>query len=288
MAYDGVYAFDWDTGDIVWKYTAPTPYEYETPYTDENGTGVYSFNGGAIIADGKIYTYNTEHTATQPITRGWSLHCINATTGEGLWNITGSMNPGAIADGYLTAANSYDGYMYVFGKGESESTVTTVQSAITAGTSAIISGTVLDMSSAQEGTPCVSAESMADWMEYLHMQHSIPSDVIGVPVSIDAVDPNGNYVHIADVTSDASGTFSYTWTPTISGDYVITATFAGDGSYGSSWAETHATVVDAPVASPTPTQTTITMPPFELYSIGSAIAVIIAIAVAVLLLRKRP
>ena len=34
------------------------------------------------------------------------------------------MSKGAIADGYLTAANSYDGYMYVFGKGKSATTVT--------------------------------------------------------------------------------------------------------------------------------------------------------------------
>ena len=35
------------------------------------------------------------------------------------------MTPGAIADGYLTASNSYDGYMYVFGKGKSATTVET-------------------------------------------------------------------------------------------------------------------------------------------------------------------
>ena len=39
------------------------------------------------------------------------------------------------------------------------------------------------------------------------MQMPIPSDVVGVPVSIDAVDPNGNPVHIGDATSDMSGTY---------------------------------------------------------------------------------
>ncbi len=286
MSYNGIYAFDWDTGDIVWHFEAPAN-PYETPYIDGNGSTVYSFMSTPVVADGKIYVGNGEHSPTSPITRGWRLFCINATTGEGIWNITGGMAAGAIADGYITADNRYDGYMYVFGKGQTETTISVPQVAITSGASAIISGTVLDMSPAQEGTACVSAESMTEWMEYLHMQHNIPANAVGIPVSIDAVDPNGNAVHIGDAVSDISGTFSYTWTPTIEGDYKITATFMGDNSYGSSWAETHATVVDASATSP-PAETTITMPPFELYTIGSAVAVIAAIAIAVLLLRKKP
>jgi hypothetical protein len=287
-AYDGVYAFDWDDGSIVWHYISPAN-AYETPYTNGNDT-VYSFDSGAIVADGKLYTYTCEHTPSQPITRGWNLCCIDAYTGEGVWNITGAMSPGAISDGYLTASNNYDGYMYVFGKGESETTVSAPQTQITSGTSAIISGTVLDMSSAQEGTACVSEATMSEWMEYLNMQHSMPSDFLGVSVSIDAVDPNGNSVHIADVTTDASGTYSYTWTPTLSGNYAITATFVGSNSYGSSWSETHATVVDAPAAAATAT-------PISFDSINSSvsttvicgvIAIIIAIAlVGILLLKKK-
>jgi hypothetical protein len=134
---------------------------------------------------------------------------------------------------------------------------------------------------------------MTTQMEYLHMQKPIAgiagnATVLGVPVSIDAVDPNGNTIHIATVASDMSGTFAYTWTPDVPGQYKVTATFAGDESYGSSWAETHVGVVQAPTVTPTPTATPITMPPFELYTVGSAIAVIIAIAIAVLLLRRRP
>ena len=144
------------------------------------------------------------------------------------------MTPGAVADGYLTANNEYDGYTYVFGKGKSATTVSAPQTQITAGQSVIISGTVLDQSPAQPGTPCVSKDSMGEWMAYLHMQHSVPANVIGVPVLIDAVDPNGNFVPIATVTSDMSGTFGYTWTPTIPGQYKITATFMGDDSYGGS------------------------------------------------------
>jgi hypothetical protein len=254
QTYDGLVAFNVSTGQRAWKYQyQATP--FEVPYTMTNGTSEYSFYGAAQVADGKIYVYNTEHSQSYPITRGWKLHCVDAYTGKGLWNITGSMQPGAISDGYLTAGNAYDGYMYVFGKGQSATTVSAPQTQITTGTNAIISGTVLDQSPGQLGTPCVSADSMSGMMEYIHMQHQMPADVTGVPVSIDATDPNGNYVHIGDAVSDASGTYSYVWSPTMAGNYKITATFMGDDSYGSSWGETHATVVNAEVApstSPSP------------------------------------
>ncbi len=286
MAYDGVYAFDWDTGDIVWHFEAPAN-SYETPYIDGNGSSVYSFMSTPVVADGKIYVGNGEHSPTSPITRGWRFFCIDALTGEGIWNVTGGMVAGAVADGYITADNRYDGYMYIFGKGKTETTISVPQVAITSGTSAIISGTVFDMSPAQKGTACVSAESMTEWMEYVHMQGSIPTDVKGVPISIDAVDPNGNYVHIANVTSDMSGQYRYTWTPTIPGDYTITATFMGDNSYGSSWAETFSTVVQAPAASPTPSAATVTQEPVGTYIAASTVAIIVAIAIVGLLLKKR-
>ncbi len=289
--YDGVAAYNWTNGKLAWLFQAPA-LPFETPYT--NGTGnlngeVYSWFSDGIVADGKIYTYTQEHSPTAPLARGWKLYCINATTGAGIWNITGPMGPGIVHDGYLTAGNYYDGYLYVFGKGISTTTVSAPQTEVTSGHNAIISGTVLDQSPAQPGTPCVSADTMGDWMAYLHMQHQMPANVIGVPVSLDAVDPNGNPVHITTVTSDASGTFSYTWTPTITGTYKITATFMGDGSYGSSWAETSANVVNAPTASPTQTSTSNQAAPDNTMTIiGTGIAVIIAVAiVGALILRKR-
>jgi hypothetical protein len=289
QTYDGVVAFNVSTGQQQWKFQAPAP-AFETPYTTNNGSSQYSFFGAAQIADGKFYTYNTEHSASEPITRGWRLFCIDAYTGKGLWNITGSMQPGAISDGYLTASNGYDGYLYIFGKGQSATTVSAPQTQITTGTNAIISGTVLDQSPGQPGTPCVSKESMTGMMEYIHMQHQMPADTTGVPVSIDAVDPNGNQVHIGDTVSDASGTFSYVWSPTNAGTYKITATFMGDDSYGSSWAETHTTVVNAPAATASPT-------PISFDSINSnvtttiiaGVVAIIAIVliIGLLILRKK-
>jgi len=134
-------------------------------------------------------------------------------------------------------------------------------------------------------------------MEHIHLQQQIGGlwgneTLNGVPISIDATDPNGNSVHIATVTSEGySGTYAYTWTPTLPGNYKLTATFAGDDSYGSSFATAYAIVAQAP-------STTITPAPIisqglganEFYPalIGATIAIIIAMAVvAVILLRKR-
>jgi hypothetical protein len=89
-----------------------------------------------------------------------------------------------------------------------------------------------------------------------------------------------------------SGTYSYTWQPTMAGNYQITATFAGSNSYGSSYAETHAVVVDAQTTS-APTTSTIsfgstTTDSLAMYIVAGVIAIVIAIAiVGVLLLKKK-
>jgi hypothetical protein len=293
--YDGIVAYNWDDGKIVWWFQARAP-GFETPYT--NGTGNlggegYSFFSDSIVADGKVYTYSVEHSPTAPLTRGWKTFCINATSGQEIWNVGGAMTPGVVADGYITATNYYDGFLYVFGKGLSQTTVSAPQTSITTGTTAIISGTVLDQSPGQPGTPCVSKDSMGEWMAYLHMQTGHPTNVKGVPVSIDAVDPNGNAVHVGDTVSDESGTFAFAWTPTIAGQYKISATFVGDDSYGSSYANTYSTVTQAS-ATPAPTSTSNTttndvVSALSMYIIAVAIAIIVAIAiVGVLILRKHP
>jgi hypothetical protein len=134
---------------------------------------------------------------------------------------------------------------------------------------------------------------MGAWMAYLHEQAPFPTNVVGVPVSIDAIDPSGHEVHIADVTSDVSGTFSYTWTPSTVGDYKVMATFHGDDSYGSSWAQTYATVSAAPTTTnPGGSTSNINsndiISPLAIYIIAGVIAIIIAIAiVGLLVLRKK-
>jgi hypothetical protein len=294
-AYSGVYAIDWDTGDIVWKYEATALSPYESPYTGSDNNTVYSFNSGGKIADGKMYVSNAEHSATYPLTRGWSIHCINITTGELIWKIAHPMSSGVIADGYMTASDSYTGYMYVFGKGISTTTVSAPDTSVQLGTPFMIKGTVLDQSPAQPGTPCVSKESMSLQMQYLHLMSPIGGlwgneTITGVSVSLDTVDPNGNSIHIGEVISDGySGTFGYTWQPDIAGQYTITATFMGDESYGSSLATTYVSVVEAPVETVAPTQQPISMPPYEMYTVGTGIAIIVVVVlIGLLLLRKRP
>jgi hypothetical protein len=299
LGYGGVYAYDWQTGKQVWKYSAIAFSPYETPYTNENGTTVYSFNGANLVADGKIYVQNTEHTPTQPITRGWGLHCLNATTGELIWKIIGSMNPSSVADGYLAASDAYDGQLYVFGKGLSETTVDAPMTYVPLGTGITIRGSVLDLSPAQPNTPCVAKDSMTLQMQYLHKQQPIDGlwhneTINGVPVSLDVIDPNGNYIHIGDAITDGySGAFGYAWQPENKGQYKITATFLGDGSYGSSMATTYINVGEAAATIPATTTTTnldasSVIGPLTTYIVIGVIAIIIAIAiVGVLLLRKQ-
>ena len=287
-SYAGVYAFHWETGKTVWLYKAPELAPFESPYA-----GYYPYDAGGKVVDGKLYTYNTEHTVSQPITRGWQLHCINATTGEGIWKI---MLPGAvgpIADGYMSVSSS-DGYQYVFGKGKSATTVTASPKTIANGATVLIEGTVMDQSPAQPGTPCVSKESMTTQMEYLHKQLPIAGiwgneTITGVPVMLTAIGSDGTVIDIGTVTTNGYyGTFSQAWAPPDEDTYTVIASFTADDSYGSSGAETAVGVVEAPQPTVTPTATPIAMPPFELYTIGTGVAIIIAIAIAVLMLRKRP
>jgi hypothetical protein len=201
-----------------------------------------------------------------------------------------------MSDGYTMYQDVYDGIMYVAGRGPSTTTVSAPNTAITSGTAAVITGTVLDQSAASPNTPCVSDSSMGDYMSYIHLQTTWPgwsmANVTGVPVSIDAVDPNGNFVHIATVTSDATGSYGVTWTPQTPGDYKISASFAGSNAYGASWAETYATVA-APHATSAPTPPTSAVNAASAtdvmtYIAAAAIAIIIAIAiVGVLMLRKK-
>jgi len=293
-SYDGIYAFNWTNGKMVWHYEAPTPSQFETPYTGWNDTGVYpfySFGVGGQLADGKFYTWTYEHTESWPVTRGWGIHVIDCMTGKGVWNLTGCIQPATIADGYLIGGNSYDGYKYAFGKGKSATTVTAPDVSVPLGTALTIKGSVLDQSPAQPGTPCVSADSMKTQMEYLHMQ--LPIDGIwhdvtmtGVPVTMTAIDQNGNPTEIGTATTSAYyGTFEMAWTPPAEGTYKIIAAFAADDSYSSSGAQTAVPVGPAAPQINVPEQ--IVPADYTWTIIGTGIAVIVALAIAVLILKKK-
>jgi len=128
-------------------------------------------------------------------------------------------------------------------------------------------------------------------MEYLHMQHPIDGlnhdvTMIGVPVTLTAIDSNNNYIDIGTVTTSAYyGTYEKAWTPPAEGTYKIIASFAGDESYGSSAASTAISVGPAPATIEIPAQAT--PPDYTLTILGVGIAVIIAVAiVGILLFRK--
>jgi hypothetical protein len=179
------------------------------------------------------------------------LHAINSDTGEGIWNIAGMFAPQAIADGYLLATNGYDNKLYCFGKGPSETTVSVSPKIVQKGESVLIEGTILDMSPAQPGTPCVSKEFMSDWMEFLHMQDPhMPMVTKGVPILLFYMGIDGQLIELDTVVSDNSG-FAYEWTPPDEDMYTILALFAGDDSYGLSTATTHIKV-NAAVSPDTP------------------------------------
>jgi hypothetical protein len=247
--------------------------------------------------DGIVYVSNNEHTPTLPPTRGWGLIALNATTGQFLWKISGTrMSVAAASDGYVVTSSNYDGKMYVLGKGPSSTTVSAPQTAITSGSPAIISGSVLDQSPNQPGTPAISDASMATWMDYLNMQMPLGgiygnATISGVPVSIATVDPNGNLINIGTATSDQSGHYSITWTPSTTGTYTISAYFAGSNAYGASSDETSAVVIAAHAETSTPTPTTntnaATTGDLLTYIAVAVIAMIITVAIATLLILRK-
>ena len=288
-----LYAYNATTGKLVWTYNG-TGIGHESPYGENYPL---SFAG---VCDGKIYLYTSEHTPTKPLFRGSYIRCINATDGTELWKLLDWNKGLSIADGYIVNANIYDNNIYCIGKGPSALTVDAPKTGVKYGDSLVISGTVTDISPGAKqtgvverfpnGLPAVSDANMDQWMEYVYEQLSRPTNVIGVPVTINVLDANGNYREIGAVTSDKDGFFSLNWKPDIEGSYTVYASFAGSNSYWPSHAVT-AFAVDpmAPTSSQYPE---IIVPNTEMTIIVAAIAIIIAMAivgtVTILTLRKRP
>jgi outer membrane protein assembly factor BamB len=297
-----LYCWDDTTGVLKWTYGNGGPGNstssgFETPY------GYYPEFVEAV-ADGKIYLVGNEHSPNSPMYKGSLLRCINATTGAELWTIFGwgnmmSGTGGAIADGFLTVYNPYDGQIYSYGKGPSALTVEAPMADIVQGSGLIIRGTITDISAGAtqneqaarfpNGIPAVSDASQSAWMEYIYMQKPKPSDTTGVPVTIAVIDSNGNYRNIGTTTSDSSGAFSLQWTPDISGKYTVIAKFAGSESYWPSSSET-SFAVDPAASTPSP-YPVITLPPTEMYIAAAAAAIIVAVvlvgAILAMMLRKR-
>ncbi len=302
--FDGyVRAFNVANGSKAWEYYMG-PSGFETPY------GHWPSRAGFTVADGKIYTTNDEHTPDSVMWRGGKLYCLDAFTGQQLWNISGWMRNSAISDGVLTAVNSYDNQIYTLGKGPSATTLQAPLTAVPLGTGVTLVGKVTDQSPGQKNTPAISEVYMGAWMEYLHQQKPMPISAKGVNVTISIVDPNGNSYVLGDATSDISGSYGFSWIPELEGTYQIIATFAGTNSYGSSYDTTYLTVGPAttqPTVAPTPTPTetpaptptatptaTVTPGPEPgndntaiIYVAIAAVAIIAVIIAAAVILRRR-
>jgi outer membrane protein assembly factor BamB len=297
-----VYCYDLTNGNLLWTY-------------GNGGSGNSTSSGGMTYPDGQyplvintigngiVYLIDAEHTVETPIYKGALARALNATTGQEIWTLSDDDDGGsATADGLAALFNGYDNSIYVVGQGPSATAVQAPMTAITAGTNVVIQGTVTDVSAGTQlatqkagfpnGVPVASDASMADWMAYVYDQQPLPTNFTGVTVSIDAIDPNNNCIHIGTATTDAQGLYHYSWTPpNVAGDYTITASFAGTNSYYGSVSETAMTVTPATTAAPTapPQANLATTADLMTYIVVAVVAIIIAIAIATLLmLRKHP
>jgi hypothetical protein len=287
-----VNALDLQTGEIKWTYTRGSS-GYDTPF------GVYPiwyFSAGSI-GDDKVFL-SEGHVYDPPLFPAGQQLAINATTGDLAWSIMACTikSTEAIADGMMVTWNSYDNQIYTFGKGQTDTSITIQDDVVANGDSVLIKGSVMDKSPGTQdsdriarfpdGVPAIADEYMTPWMEYVYMQQTKPTNATGVSVTISAIDANGNYRDIGTTATDIYGNYNYVWDPDIEGVYTVTATFCGSESYWPSSGHTAFVVTEAePTTAPL---TEITLPPTEIYFVGSTIAIIIAIAiVGLLILRKK-
>jgi len=308
VAYGQVYSvgmagevFCWNAtnGKLLWTYNATDPYSEFLWGNNWNLDPLF-------VSGGKLYLFHSEHSPINPLFRGAPAVCLNTTTGEEVWRVDGLLRQTdwggkpIMGDSVIAMYNSYDQGVYAIGKGPSAITVTAPNVAVPEDTPCIISGTVLDVSPGTQedtmhlrfpnGVPAVADEDMGEWMKHVYAQFPLP-DAAGVEVSIDAIDPNNNFIHIGETTSDYTGNFGYTFTPPeIPGDYKIMATFMGSKSYYGSSAESFMTVTEKTAAPTNPPSLDVNtvISPIITYIIVATVAIIIAIAiVGILLLRRK-
>jgi hypothetical protein len=306
IAYGRVYIMDFggyvnalelNTGKILWTYTPPSE-GYDSPY---GIAPIWSF-GTPSIADGKLFL-SASHMYDPPMFSGAKRLVINATDGTLVWSIMSfdGRCPGAIADGFLVTWNSFDKQIYTYGKGQTAITASIQNDIVTHGNDILIKGIVTDQSPGTQqstqkanfpaGVPAVSDASMTDWMEYVYMQQPKPSNTTGVPVTLSAIDANGNYRDIGTATTDTDGFYSFQWTPDIPGKYTVYASFGGSESY---WPSHTVTAFSVNEAASTPTPSPLAEESAaDLYFVPAIAGLFVAIIVVgalmvLLLLRKRP
>ncbi len=315
-----VNAIDLETGEIAWTFN-PRSSGYDTPF------GVYPLwhFGTHSICDGKLFL-SEGRMYDPPLSPSYRL-AINCTDGSLVWDILhySGRIPGAHADTYFVDWNSFDNQIYSFGKGPTTTTVTAPDVQVPVGDKVLIKGSVMDISAGTNtyekqvrfpnGVPAIADANMSVWMEYVYMQQLKPKEheINGVPVKLQAIDPNGNYQELGTVTSDANGNYFVAYSPEMAGVYQIIASFEGSESYFASSAQTvvliseakAAVPTEAPVtptpelptptpATPTPTATPSAAVPPEAgpntvvyVAVAAVVAIAIIAAVAVILRRRK-
>jgi hypothetical protein len=292
-----VYGFNLEDGTTDWTYTMSDP--YNEPVTGENWWGWID-----LIADGKVYIGTVEHSAEQPLPRGGPYICLNATTGEVIWRVNGMFRAtrwggnGVIGDSIIATMDTYDQRVYAIGKGPSATTLSISDNVITEGDGVLVEGMVTDTSPGTEeyrltarfpnGVPAVADANQSEWMLYVYKQFERPADVLGVSVTISVLDPNGNVYDVATTTSDANGFYKAMFTPPVTGEYTVIASFDGSRAYFGSNAQAALSVLQpAQTAPPTEPPADYTYSYVTGFGIGIIIAVVVIGVVIILMLRKR-
>ncbi|MCW4023338.1 MAG: hypothetical protein NWF02_09290 [Candidatus Bathyarchaeota archaeon] len=292
VGYAGiVYCYDITTGDIEWTYLIDD--EYNEILWSNGWPARIQF-----VTDGKLYIGMEEHSTVDPKPRGAPYVCLSA-DGEEIWRINGGFRQthwggnSIIGDSIIATMNTYDQKIYAIGKGATSITVNAPDSAVSVGSSATIKGSVIDVSPGTKdsalairfpnGVPAISDNDMSAWMKYVYMQFEKPSDATGVTVTLEAIDPNGNYQYIGTTTSDISGNYGFSFKPEIEGKYTIMATFSGSGGYYGSTTTTYMSVdptTSASIPIDTEGHADTSEPATETAFISTEIAILATIVVA--------
>jgi hypothetical protein len=294
-----IWSINDQTGTLNW-YTNTTMLigspGIETPY---NIWPLWTFSCSCMTNDTAYFAIGHEYNP--PLFHGAQLLAVNATNGQLEWStLDMSVESTSITEGVLLSRNCYDNQIYAFGKGPSSTTVAAPSIGVTTATPVTITGTVMDVSSGAKqdavaknfpnGLPAVSDASQSHWMEYVYQQQPFPTGATGVPVTLSVIDANNNFRTIGTTTSDTSGTYAYTWTPDIPGDFTVIASFGGSNSYYGSTAETHIYASIPATSTPAATPVAGLATSNDVMYIGVAIIVVIIIigaVLAVLMMRKK-
>lgn len=286
-----VYCYNATTGEVLWTYEAQD--KYNESYHGENWWLCITF-----ISDGKVYLGHMVHSPQVPTPRGAPFFCLDAETGDLVWEIDGAFRQtlwgglGLIGDSVIATMDTYDQQVYAIGKGPSELTVTTSNAITTAGQPIMVSGTAMDVSPGTEqdniklrfpnGVPAVGDKHQSEWMLYVYKNFEQPMSVEGIEITVYAYDGK-DITNIGKTTSDARGRYSIDWMPEKEGKYEIWAYFDGTAAFFGDDAKTELSVY---AAAPTPPPAE--NPPYEWYIIGAAIAIIaVVIICSLLIIRKK-